>query len=112
VAGIVLLGPWLLSTFYGAEFVAAYQPLLLLTAGQAINALLGTVALLLNMTGHQKDVTKAMTVSLLLNIALHLLLLPRFGLEGAAFSTMTMLVTWNLILWFRVKQRLGIKYYV
>ena len=112
VVGIVVAGPWLLSTFYGADFAAAYLPLLLLTAGQAVNALLGTVALLLNMTGHQKDVTKAMTFALLLNIVLHLLLLPRFGLEGAAFSTMTMLITWNLILWFRVKQRLRIKYYV
>jgi O-antigen/teichoic acid export membrane protein len=64
------------------------------------------------MTGHQRDITQATSVALALNIALHLLLLPRFGLEGAAFSSMTMLVTWNLILWFRVKQRLRIRYYL
>ncbi|MCB1704384.1 MAG: polysaccharide biosynthesis C-terminal domain-containing protein [Halioglobus sp.] len=112
VLGIVIAGPWLLATFYGAEFGAAYLPLLLLTAGQAVNALLGTVGALLNMTGHQRDITQATSVALALNIALHLLLLPRFGLEGAAFSSMTMLVTWNLILWFRVKQRLRIRYYL
>ncbi len=112
VLAIVIASPWMLATFYGADFSSAYLPLLFLTAGQAINALLGTVALLLNMTGHQSDVTKAMTIALALNIVLHSILLPRFGLEGAAFSSMIMLVTWNLILWFRVKQRLGIKYYV
>lgn len=112
VLGIVVASPWLLATFYGADFSAAYLPLLFLTAGQAVNALLGTVAPLLNMTGYQRDVTRAMTVALALNILLHLLLLPRFGLEGAAFSSMMMLVTWNLILWFRVKQRLRIRYYV
>ncbi|CAA0090375.1 Uncharacterised protein [Halioglobus japonicus] len=112
VVGIAVVSPWLLATFYGDDFSAAYAPLLLLTAGQAVNALLGTVALLLNMTGHQNDVTKSMLIALAVNIALHILLLPRFGLEGAAFSSMIMLITWNVLLWIRVKQRLRIKYYV
>ena len=112
VVGIAVASPWLLVTFYGADFSAAYTPLLLLTAGQAVNAALGTVALLLNMTGHQNDVTKSMVIALTVNILLHIVLLPRFGLEGAAFSSMIMLVTWNILLWIRVKQRLGIKYYV
>ena len=112
VAGIVVVSPWLFATFYGPDFSAAYAPLLLLTAGQAVNALMGTVALLLNMTGHQSDVTKAMTIALVVNIVLHILLIPLFGLEGAAFSSMAMLVIWNMLLWVSVKRRLGIKFYL
>ncbi len=112
VAAIAVASPWLLKTFYGPQFSAAYAPLLLLTAGQAVNALMGTVALLLNMTGHQRDVTRAMAIALVVNIVLHSLLLPRYGLEGAAFSSMLMLITWNVLLWIKVKQRLGIRYYV
>jgi O-antigen/teichoic acid export membrane protein len=37
-----------------------------------------------------------------------LALIPRFGIEGAAIASAVSLITWNLTLLYRVRQRLGI----
>lgn len=109
---IISISPWMLNVFYGDEFIAAYLPLVILTIGQGVNSLMGSVALLLNMTGHQSDVAKAMLASLLINIVLHISLLPSFGLLGAAFATTIMVIIWNILLWIKVRQRLGIRYFL
>lgn len=109
---IVFAGSWLLSVFYGEQFVSAYLPLIVLAVGQAFNALLGPLAMLLNMAGHQEDVTYAMAAAFIINVVSHLMLIPTHGLLGAAIASSIMLIIWNTILWLRVKQRLGIKYYV
>lgn len=112
VLGIVIFGKWAIGVFYGPDFLSAYYPLLILVLGQMFNALMGPVGLILTMTGHQTDVTKAMGIALVLNVLLHFILMPRMGLLGAAIASSVMIVVWNILLWLRVKKRLGIKYYV
>lgn len=111
VVCIILLGEWAINFFYGESYQNAYLPLVILAVGQGVNALMGSVGLLLNMTGHQNDVTKAVFIAMLLNLLLHALLVPSMGGVGAAIAMTVMLITWNLILWYKVKQRLDIKYY-
>jgi O-antigen/teichoic acid export membrane protein len=108
---IVFAGKPALSFFYGESFEKSYLPMVVLTVGQFFNAATGSLALLLIMTGHQKEVTKAMTVALFLNVALHAVLLPAIGLLGAAVSTSIMLIMWNSLMWVQVKKKVGIKYY-
>lgn len=111
VIAIIALGPWLLTNFYGHAFGTAYTALLLLTAGQAVNALLGTASLLLNMTGHQNELVKAMSLALPTNIILHFLLLPNFGVLGAAFASMLAMMVFNIFLWLKLRKNLGVKYF-
>lgn len=103
---LALLGPWVLSLF-GEAFGAAYGALLILMGGQLLNAFCGSVGVLLMMTGRHGVVAWLMGGSALVNVTLNLLLIPPFGLEGAAAATATTLVLWNLALLWVVVRRLG-----
>ncbi|WP_081617449.1 flippase [Thioalkalivibrio sp. ALgr3] len=108
VLAFALIGEWLLVTVFGPEFEAAWLPLLILGVGQVANAAFGTNGKLLNMTGHQHDLTRVVAVAAGLNVVLNLALIPLFGVAGAAVATSVSLVVWNVWLWFVVRQRLGI----
>jgi O-antigen/teichoic acid export membrane protein len=107
-AGAALLGRWFLGLFFGVEFVAAYTPLMILLIGQFVNSATGAVWFLLNMTGHERETARGLAVSAVLNLMLNLLLTPPFGIIGAAVATTTALITWNVLLWWAVRKRLGI----
>lgn len=99
VVGTALLlgGPWVLSLF-GDEFAGGYATLVILVAGMAVNTLAGPVGYLMSMTKHPWVTTKAMAFGAVLNIVLSILLIPRFGIEGAAAAEAISTVAWNLVL--------------
>jgi len=92
---------------YGPEFTAARTALVILSLGQLVNAATGTVGMLLNMTGHERDTATAVGISAVLNVGLNAILIPRFGLEGAAAATALSTLTWNVLLSVFVYRRLG-----
>ena len=104
--GFIFLGNIFLA-LYPSDFLAARATLTILSVGQLINAATGTVAMLLNMTGHERDTALAVGVSAVLNIGLNVLLIPRFGLEGAAAATALGTLVWNVLLSYFVYRRLG-----
>jgi O-antigen/teichoic acid export membrane protein len=73
-----------------------------------INAGMGSVGLILNMTGNEKDTLKGHIIAALVNIILNLVLIPYFGINGAAWATAVSMICWNLILGLLVFKRLGI----
>ncbi len=103
-----LFGVTLLELFFGQEFVLSYVPLLLLFGGQLVSSAVGSVGFLLIMTGNERVVAKAFTVGALTNIALNVLLIPRFGTVGAAVATSASMATWSILLWSAAKTTLGI----
>lgn len=102
---LALLGPNLLSLF-GDEFPGGYQPMLVLLAGQTINALAGSVGYLMTMTGRQKQATTILFFVVSANIAGNLVLIPVFGMIGAAMSTALGIVVMNAILLHHVVTRI------
>lgn len=94
-----LKGRWLIDTLYGADYVNAFVPLLILASGQMIHALFGSVGLILNMTGHERDAVRWLAVSACCNIILSLLLIPVFGMQGAAIAAVASLLIWNFAFW-------------
>lgn len=84
--GLALFGRPLLGVF-GPPFVAVYPVLLILLAGQVVNALTGPVTLRLNMTGHHRSVARVLAAGAAINVVLDLALIPAFGLVGAAVAT-------------------------
>jgi O-antigen/teichoic acid export membrane protein len=106
---IVLLGRFIISTFFGVEYVGAYVPLVILCAGQLVNASMGSVASLLNMTGHERDTMRIIFIGAAVNVSLNFLLTPRWGMTGAAISTSATLIVWNLLMWRKVRARTGIE---
>jgi len=105
--GAVVFGRSLLALF-GPEFVAGYGALVFLTLGRAANALCGPTAILLTMSDNQRDATLIAVGSAVLDASLLLVLIPRFGLVGAAAATAITIVAWNLALLFIVRRRTGI----
>jgi O-antigen/teichoic acid export membrane protein len=104
---LVVFGKFALSLF-GAEFVVTYVPLLILLCGQIVNALAGSVGLIMTMTGHQNQAGAIVAVSAVINIILNALLIPLMGLAGAAISTAFTMVLWNLTMLVYVLRKLGI----
>lgn len=105
--GLIIFGAYFLSLF-GSEFVQGKGVLVILIIGQLANAATGSVALLLTMTKHERDVAIGVTTSALLNILLNAILIPSSGAEGAALATTISRILWNLVLVFLVYKRLRI----
>jgi O-antigen/teichoic acid export membrane protein len=105
---IVVFGEFIIRKAFGTEYEAAYIPLLILCVGQLVNASMGSVGSLLNMTGHERDTTKSIFVGAIVNVVLNFSLTPIWGMIGSAVATASTLIVWNLIMWRKVYTRLGI----
>jgi O-antigen/teichoic acid export membrane protein len=85
VMTVVLIGLryWILQLF-GAEFIQGQTALIILSIGYLVNAMTGSVGLLLNMTRHANFSAATVALAAFLNICLNWLLIPRWGVNGAA----------------------------
>jgi O-antigen/teichoic acid export membrane protein len=108
VVVFIAFGDVLLAFVYGEAFAAGYLPLVVLCLGQSVNVVAGSVGLLLNMTGHERDTTLGFGAAAVANVALNLALIPLYGKLGAAVATSLSLVVWNVFLCVRAHARLGI----
>jgi len=106
---LVLFGKMIITAAFGAEFAAAYPALVVLCLGQLVNASFGSVGSLLNMTGYEKDTFQGIAIGAFVNVALNFALTPVWGIMGAAVATAVTLVVWNLVMWRKVRLRLGIE---
>jgi len=104
----LLFGKPLLNLVFGAEFVPAYTPLCILAIGQVVSSITGSVGVLLNMTGHEQDTARGLTVAAISNVILNLILIPKFSINGAALSISITWTIWNVLLWLAVRRRLNI----
>lgn len=83
---------------WGVDFSQHFRSLLILSTGQLINAAVGPVALLLNMSHYEHITSAAMGISVLCNILCAILLGYHMGLEGIALAYSLSVVIWNAIL--------------
>jgi O-antigen/teichoic acid export membrane protein len=79
-----------------------------ISAAQLFNSSVGPTARLLAMTGHQTAVMVSTGGSALAAVALSVLLVPTYGLMGAAAATAAALVLANAATLFFVRRRLGL----
>lgn len=86
-APLVVGGHWILGVF-GPSFIQAYPALLVLLVGQLASAAAGlTAGSWLFAAGKNRTLSLVQTGSLALNILLNLILIPPFGMLGAACAT-------------------------
>jgi len=104
---LIVGGHWFLLIF-GREFVQGAPVLALLSLSQLVVTGVGAVATVLLMTGHEKEAAWGAAVSAVLNIALNLLLIPRFGMMGAAWALLVGQITSSVVLAILVKRKVGI----
>ncbi len=108
---LACLGPFVLSLF-GPDFGAGYPTMLVVLAGLVLRAATGPVEYLLNVTGHHRDTMKVYAVAAVASIGLNLLLIPAFGIIGAAVATYAAMLGGNLYLYILVKKRLGVSAFI
>ncbi|TYT69738.1 flippase [Microcystis aeruginosa] len=106
--GLIALRYSILQLF-GAEFIQGQTALIILSIGYLVNALTGSVGLLLNMTRHAKFSAATVAFAALLNVCLNWLLIPKWGVNGAATATAISMIVGNVINAIWVRQKLGIK---
>lgn len=102
-------GGSLLELLYGKSYSQSYNALIILAVGQLINVGCGSVALILNMTGHERETLRTFLFSALVNIVLSLVLVPIWQEIGAAVASAVSLSLWNLGLIGLVRKRLAIR---
>jgi O-antigen/teichoic acid export membrane protein len=81
----------------GSGFSPAWPLLIALATGNLINVTTGSVGYMLLMTGHQKITFLNSLVAIVFNIALGVMLIPRFGAMGVAIATGAALSIVNLM---------------
>ncbi|BAY21481.1 polysaccharide biosynthesis protein [Calothrix sp. NIES-2100] len=94
---------------FGAGFVEASLSLKILIMGQMVNALCGSVGILMIMTGHQNKSLPVIVASALLNIVLNAILIPIFNITGAAIATSFTMIVWNIWLGALVVKYVGVR---
>lgn len=97
VSLLLMIFPEFILSLIDEEFVEGAGVLRIFALMQLINAGSGMVAVFLNMSGNQVFFTKIVSVTTTMNIILNLILIPIYGMEGAAVATLLSTVTWNLI---------------
>lgn len=93
---------------YGTEFIAASTVLILLTTGQLIRSSVGSAVYLLSMSNMPGYILVSSIITVLANITLNILMIPEFGINGAAAATMVSLLIRNLIYLYYIKRKLNL----
>ena len=93
---LLVFGQMILSV-YGDDFTSGYVALVFLLIGQLVNSITGPVGTFLNMTGHQVAFRNIVLIAAILNVALNYILIPGFGINGAAFANMIGIVSVNVM---------------
>lgn len=81
---------------FGEEFIVGFEPLMILAGSQLVIAMAGPLSALLSMTGLQRHCLHIFAWALLATILLNILLIPLFGINGAALSVLLVTLFWSI----------------
>lgn len=108
VGGSVLaLGPFLLSLF-GSTFSQGYPVMAILFIGIILKALIGPGEVLLVMVNKQRICALIYAIAFSFNVVLNIILIPEYGINGAAFATALAMVLEAILLLAIIKRRVKI----
>jgi len=94
--GLIFFARPVLNVF-GPKFTSGATPLIILCLGWLVNSCTGSLGVMITMTGRPILNFGSAAGVLLINILLNLILIPRYGVPGAAMATAVSLTLGNLI---------------
>lgn len=106
---IWLAGSQLIAALFGQDFEVAHTVALIVAVGFLFNTGVGAVAVLLNMSGHERITAKVVTTSAVMNAILNAILIPPYGASGAAFATTLTTLFVQSFLWWKASTLTGIR---
>lgn len=93
---------------FGLDFTQGKNALTILSIGQLVNAVTGPVGLILKMSGHENYTAISLGGSAVLNVILNVLLIPQWGVNGAAIATTASIISANTLNAIWVYKKIGI----
>ncbi|MBW2073048.1 MAG: oligosaccharide flippase family protein [Deltaproteobacteria bacterium] len=105
---LLLCFPSPVLALFGNEFPTGSRALQYIALGMFVSAICGSVGIVLQMTGKQHIFQNVMIITMLLNIGLNLLLIPPFGIEGAAVASMIAVIFRNITFVIYVRQSMAL----
>lgn len=108
VALLLLFSDFFLGLF-GTDYKMASTALSILLIGQILNATTGTIGMYMNMTGEHNRLQTVFVTAVIFNLILDILLIPLYGMKGAAIATATTTIAWNLYCVIYLYRKRGIK---
>ncbi|MFC1706854.1 flippase [Planctomycetota bacterium] len=105
---LFMLFPAFVLGLFGPEFREGAPALVVLLLGYGFLAAAGPVGFILQMTGRQWMLQRIMLGGAVINIVLNALLIPRYGIVGAAFASTATIVCYTAAQVVYVRQALGI----
>lgn len=94
---VFIFFPELILSVFGAEFEQGATVLVILAVGQFINVSTGLVGCLLMMSGHEALMRNNFVFCAIFGVILNMLLIPKYGILGAAVSGAFVLAMQNTI---------------
>ena len=104
---VFFMFPDFLLGLFGEEFKVGVTAFIFLSCGRLISSFSGSVGNILQMTGNQNIYAIILLIGAILNVVLNLILIPLYGINGAAIASMSSLIVWNLSMVLVVKQKFG-----
>ena len=108
---VEMLFPTQILAIFGKDFTGGATALMILAVGQLVNVGTGTSANLQAMAGFAKVTMLNSGLFLSMSIVLDLLLIPPFGLLGAAIASTTALIVVNVLRFWQIHKTLGLMPY-
>lgn len=103
---IITFSKFILSVF-GEEFIIGKSVLIILIISQMINSTTGSVGVFLNMSGNHNVLRNIIIIAMLISFALNILLIPSYGINGAAIATIVGVFFLNVTAVVYTKSKLG-----
>ena len=98
---LISLGQFLIELLFKEEFLSAYYPLLILLVGYSFYAPVLSISGALAGIGKVALMSKLSFICALMNTILNILLIPKYGITGAAIATsISLIITASLKLYF------------
>jgi O-antigen/teichoic acid export membrane protein len=109
---VLLAAGKLLLSLFGPGFSSGYGLMFVLAIGLLARAGVGPVERLLNMVGEQKACAAIYASAFVANVALCFILIPYFGLYGAAIAISSAMLIESALLFLVTKRKLGLHVFV
>src|SRR5436305_3353767 len=97
---------------FGPQFVDGYFLMFILAVGPLARATIGPVERLLNMVGEQRACANVYAAAFITNMGLCVILIPLFGVAGAAIAISCAMVLESVLLFWVTRQRLGLHVFI
>lgn len=96
-------------SYFGKEFENGYLALIIMITSQLVLTWYALVSVFLKMTGYQVQLSKLIFLSVLINIVMNIILIPKLGINGAAVASLFSTLFWNILSSHFIYKKYGFK---